>query len=91
MLFTDKEKEALRQSGHSNADIYFILSALKKTRYALIEANGDRKDISEDEAIRRLGREEWVKGVARSAFYITTTRFGINGERIAMHSKTYDK
>lgn len=90
-ILTEKEKQELIDSGHSRADIQFICSAIKHTSYALVSQDGKQLTITEEEAIRRLGRHEWVRGVARSAFYITSTRNGLNGERIRLHSKMYDR
>lgn len=90
-ILTEKEKQELIDSGHSRADIQFICSAIRRTSYALVSQDGRQLTITEEEAIRRLGRHEWVRGVARSAFYINTTRNGLNGERIRLHSKMYDR
>lgn len=90
-ILTNTEKQELIDSGHSRADIQFICSAIRHTTYALVSQDGEQLTITEEEAIRRLGRHEWVRGVARSAFYINTTRNGLNGERIRLHSKTYDR
>lgn len=89
ITLTAIEKQLLEMSGHSKQDIQDILKAIKKTTYELLGNNGLNKEISTDEAIEILGREEWVRGIARSTFYIHTTRSGLNGERVAMHSKVY--
>ena len=88
-FLTNEEKISLEESGYSKGDIQQILKAINKTRYALVTDDNRKLTISESEAIERLGREEWVKGIARSTFYIDTIRFGMSGERIAMHSKVY--
>ena len=84
-----EDKKILELSGHSRSDIAEIQSAIKQTSYAVVCDNGERLTISQEEAIRRLGRVEWLRGIARSAFYADTTRIGIKGERIALHSKMY--
>lgn len=88
-MLTAQDKQLLEQIGHSKQDIAFIIQAEKKTTYALIQPNGNQLTIGKEEAIERLGREEWLRGLARSAFYIETKRFGLNGERIALHSRVY--
>lgn len=88
-ILTAEDKNILELSGHSRSDIAEIQSAIKQTSYAVVCDNGERLTISQEEAIRRLGRVEWLRGIARSAFYIDTTRRGLNGERIALHSKMY--
>lgn len=86
---TRTEKIELEQSGYSKADIQEINNAINKTSYALVDNDGNQQKISADEALTLLGRAEWLRGIARSAFYITTTRFGLNGEKVAMHSRVY--
>ena len=83
------ERKALSEAGYSNSDILQIAAAVKKTKYYLVTPDNKRHSITESEAIERLGREEWLRGIARSTFYIDTTRYGLNDERIAMHSKVY--
>lgn len=86
---TKQEKEKLSSSGYSNSDIQQICGAVKKTKYALVSPDGKKHTITEEEAVERLGRDEWLRGIARSTFYIDTIRYGLNNERIAMHSKVY--
>ena len=83
------ERKALSEAGYSNSDILQIAAAVKKTKYYLVTPDNKRHSITESEAIERLGREEWLRGIARSTFYVDTTRYGLNDERIAMHSKVY--
>ena len=87
------ERKALSEAGYSNSDILQMIlqiaAAVKKTKYYLVTPDNKRHSITESEAIERLGREEWLRGIARSTFYIDTTRYGLNDERIAMHSKVY--
>ena len=83
------ERKALSEAGYSNSDILQIAADVKKTKYYLVTPDNKRHSITESEAIERLGREEWLRGIARSTFYIDTTRYGLNDERIAMHSKVY--
>lgn len=89
LTLTDPEKKELENSGYSKQDIQCIVSAIKKTTYALVQQDGTQLTIGPQEALERLGREEWIRGIARSAFYVDTTRYGLNGERISLHSKVY--
>lgn len=88
-LFSFEEINEMKESGYSLDDLNQIAEAVGKTTYTLINFNNQHFKISEAEAIERLGREEWIKGICRSAFYVDTTRFCLNGEKIAMHSKVY--
>ena len=88
-IFSFEELNEMQSSGYSLEDLNQIASAVDKTSYTLITLNNERLTIGEAEAIERLGRAEWVKGICRSAFYVDTTRRCLNGEKIAMHSKVY--
>lgn len=79
----------LRESGFSSNDIKEINTAIKKTTYHLVLPTGEKKEITASEAIDTLGRDEWVKGVARSTFYVETTRTGLSGEKVHIYSKTW--
>lgn len=88
MTITKEEKRSLTLQGYSRTDINEIIRAARKTSYFLV-CGQQRLTIPESEAVERLGREEWLKGITRSAFHIDTTRHGLNGEMIHMHSKVY--
>ena len=88
---TQTEKINLREKGYSVADLREIKDSIKCTTYHLIHPNGKREEISETKAIELLGREEWLKGLSRSAFYTETNRWGLNGERINMHTRNYSR
>ena len=88
-IFSFEELSEMQSSGYSLDDLNQIASAVDKTSYTLITLNDERLTIGETEAIERLGRAEWIKGICRSAFYVNTTRRCLNGEKIAMHSKVY--
>ena len=86
---TATEKAQLKDRGYSPSDLKEITSAIKKTTYTLILSSGDQQDLTEKEAISKLGREEWLKGIARSAFYTETRRYGKKGECIRIHSRIW--
>ena len=88
-FLTSEEIMTLNLSGHSHDDIAEIEHAIKKTSYHIILTDGTRKPLQRDEAISILGREEWVRGIARSAFYVNTVRTADSGERISFHSRVY--
>lgn len=79
----------LQSIGHSAADISEIKHGIKKTTYYLLDENSNKSEITEDEALTILGRDEWLRGIARSSFYMETTRFGLAGERVRMETKLY--
>lgn len=87
-MITKQEKQDLMDAGYSRQDINQIIAAEKQTSYYLVQA-GNRLTITKDEAIERLGRDEWLRGLAKSTFFVDTVRNGLNGERIALHSKVY--
>lgn len=78
----------LLEQGYSHADINEIVRAAKKTEYSLL-CDNERLTIGEKEAHDRLGHDEWLKGILRSAFHVETTRYGKHGEKIHLHSKIY--
>ena len=86
---TKEEKKQLEDSGYSKADIQQITAAIKKTEYFLVTPTGQRLIIPQSEAIERLGRKEWLRAIAKSTFFVNTTRYGLNNERIALHSIVY--
>ena len=86
---TRDDKEQLRESGHSASDISEISHGIAKTTYFLITVKDEPKQITETEAIGRLGREEWLRAISRSTFYAETTRYGLNGERIRVNTKLW--
>lgn len=86
---TVEEKINLRQSGYSNSDIQEIQQAIPKTTYTVIEPSGFRRELTEEEAIASLGREEWLKAISRSTFYVETFRYSLTGEKVRVYSKVW--
>lgn len=79
----------LQSIGHSNTDIAEIRHGIKKTTYFILDEKSNKSQITEDEALTILGREEWLRGIARSSFYMETTRYGLAGERVRMETKLF--
>ena len=86
---TSGERATLRNEGYSVNDIREITRTIKTTTYNEVLPSGETRAISEATAISILGREEWLRGVARSAFHVETTRYGKKGERIHLYSKIW--
>lgn len=80
---TTEEKEHLLADGHSEDDLVQIQKAANayKTTYEI-----DGRRINRDEAIALLGRENFISGLARSAFHWTAARDTLNGETITFDS-----
>lgn len=83
MELTEKDKAMLREWGHPESDFRQIEEAFKKskTKYEL----GD-KPISREEAISLLGREQYLSGIARSAFHYTAVRETPDGKFVYFDS-----
>lgn len=66
MKLTEEDKKMLLSWGFTEDDFWQIAEAIhkSKTKYEL----GDTP-ISREEAIRLLGREKYLSGIARSAFH----------------------
>lgn len=79
----------LAQRGYSVSDINEINYAASRTTYTLINQKQERLTISRMETEERLGRDGWLDALAKSAFFIETTRTDEKGDRIHLHSKVY--
>lgn len=71
MKLTDADKKLLICWGHTEKDFRQIEEAFQKnkTKYKLGSVR-----ISRDEAIRILGRRQYLSGISRSAFHYTAAR-----------------
>jgi hypothetical protein len=77
MTLTEQDQVDLREMGVPAEDFPQIqeVALTKYTSYLLYENSKDRgKLVSRDEAIRLLGRREWLSGLSRSAFHFTAVR-----------------
>ena len=82
MKLTEKDKEDLLAMDVPPEDFRQIADAaqLKYTKYSLYAKGSERgKRISRDDAIRLLGRKEWLSGLSRSAFHFTACRDTLDG------------
>ena len=83
MNLTEEDKKMLLSWGFTEDDFWQIAEAIhkSKTKYEL----GDTP-ISREEAIRLLGREKYLSGIARSAFHHSAVRETESGRRIYFDS-----
>ena len=83
MILTEQDKATLLAIGVPADDFRQIQEAAlsKHTRYELYKNGEDKgKRISRDEAIRLLGRKEWLSGLSRSAFHFSAVRLVENSD-----------
>ena len=90
LKLSTNEKKELRNRGYSLDDIKEINFALKKTTYTLILEPLDYKDITPEEAIKILGKDEWLRGISRAAFHIETVRTAPDGQKVRIYAKTWE-
>jgi len=71
MKLTKKDKDLLFSWGYTERDVQQIKEATcsRKTKYKM-----DGSPIDRAEAIRLLGRETYLSGIARSAFHYSAVR-----------------
>lgn len=83
MKLTKADKDLLLSWGYDESDFPQIEEAMrkKKTQYEL-----GNSQISREEAIQRLGRRNFLSGIARSAFHYSAVRETIDGERVYFDS-----
>lgn len=75
MKLTKQDKEIIRKWGHLEDNMKQIEEATRKTVYEL----NDKEKISCNEAIKLLGREEFLSGISRSAFHWSALRYTEDG------------
>lgn len=83
MKLTNNDQAILIRWGYTRNDFSQIEHAMRNdtTIYTV-----DDVPIIRDEAIRRLGRETWLSGIARSAFHATCVRETEDGESVYFDS-----
>lgn len=81
MKLTEEDKAILREMGHEDSDFPQIEEATRRTIYEC-----DNIRISCDEAIKLLGREEYLSGISRSAFHWSAVRVTWDGKSIYFDS-----
>lgn len=84
------DRRRLLESGYSNNDIGEIEYAIPRTDYFLIIKDNIKAPISQKEAEDKLGHDDWLNAIAKSAFFIETTRTTKENEKILLHSKVYN-
>ena len=83
MKLNKEDKAMLTSMGHPEKDFQQIEVALQKriTKYKL-----GNTTISREEAIRILGREVFISGIARSAFHYTAAQQTADGQIVYFDS-----
>ena len=84
MKLTKEDKKLLKGCGVEEEDFDQIERATKKTVYELKDKDGTR-EITQEEALRILGREEFLSGISRSSFHYSAVREN-GGKRIYFDS-----
>lgn len=76
MKLTNKDKDLLIRMGYQNSDFSDIENS--RFRYEMFWCtNGLHSDIqvSQKQAIKLLGREEFISGIARATYHDTAVRY----------------
>ena len=76
MKLTNKDKDLLIRNGYQNSDFSDIENS--RFRYEMFWCiNGIHSDIqvSQKQAIKLLGREEFISGIARATYHDTAVRY----------------
>lgn len=83
MKLNKEDKALLTIWGYSEEEFSQIEDALQKrmTKYELVDTT-----ISREKAIRILGREVFISGIARSAFHYTAARQTADGQIVYFDS-----
>lgn len=77
MKLTKEDKSLLKKWGHPEEDILQIEKAVKISRY-IYSCKDKEISISQEEAIKSLGRELFLSGISRSAFHWSALRVNNN-------------
>jgi len=98
MELTDNDRKLLKSWGNKPVEVAQIAHVAFFTTYKCCKTFmnekknvtcGKREDISETEALRKLGRERFLQGLCRSAFHWTATCETDDGELVEFDSKRY--
>ena len=82
LTLTEKDKADLLALDVPPEDFWQISEAAlsKYTKYSVYAKGSEKgKRISRNEAIRLLGRKEWLSGLSRSAFHYSACRDTLDG------------
>lgn len=77
MKLINEDKKQLKENGYTENDFSQIERAMQKsiTTYRAVNlSNGKSQTITRERAIEILGRNNWLSGIARSAFHFTAVR-----------------
>ena len=78
MKLANADKNMLKEYGYEEEDFAQIQRALDKRNTKYTTYADDGKPITREEAIKLLGRENFLSGLARSCFHYTAVRV-VNG------------
>lgn len=87
MKLMSVDKEIIKSWGYTDDDFAQIERAMNRSIYT---QGGDVK-ISRADAIKCLGREEYLSGICRSAFHFTAYRENIKGQSVHFDSSALFK
>lgn len=79
-VLTDADKELLTHYGYTATDFAQIEECANKTVYILDDGSPKAHPIRIEEALKLLGRELFLSGIARSAFHLTSSRETPDGQ-----------
>lgn len=82
MKLTNEDKKQLKENGYTENDFPQIERAMQKsiTTYKVFNLKTEKSEkISREQAIKILGRDVWLSGIARSAFHWDTSRDNMRG------------
>ena len=83
MKLTKKDIQLITSWGFPEEDLKQIERATTKTK-TIYEFKC--KEISRDEAIEILGRDQYLSGICRSAFHYTSARYNDKNETVYFNS-----
>lgn len=86
MILTNEDKQYLMDCGYEKEDFNQIARAISKTSY---EYQGE--EISAQKVIEVVGRENFLSGIARSAFHFTASREDKDGNYVHFDSTSLFK
>lgn len=86
MKLTETERIFLKKRGYSDKDFSQIEMAIDISEYHLYNNQEKSVSITSEKAIKLLGKEEFLSGIARSAFHWSAVRVN-NNIKILFDSK----
>lgn len=87
-ILTKKDRCILSGWGYSEKSIAQIEEATRMMIFTAIKAHKEVR-ISRAEAIRRLGRENFLSGISRAAFHWDADRQSEDGHHVYFDAKKY--